>query len=91
MVTTTNQQWMLLLAYTQSYQLVDDGDYYESTMDALTSLYPKLSIGGWVIIDDYNIPCCAKAVHDFRNKFNITDELCKTADNIGAFWKRTKE
>ena len=68
-----------------------DGDYYESTMDALTSLYPKLSIGGWVIIDDYFIPCCAKAVHDFRAKYNITDELFRTEDGVGAFWKRTKE
>jgi hypothetical protein len=68
-----------------------DGDYYESTMDALTSLYPKLSIGGYVIIDDYFIPCCAKAVHDFRTKYNITDELFRTKDSVGAFWKRTQE
>jgi hypothetical protein len=30
-----------------------DGDYYESTMDALTNLYDKLSVGGYAIIDDY--------------------------------------
>ncbi len=30
-----------------------DGDYYESTMDALTGLYDRLSPGGYVIIDDY--------------------------------------
>ena len=30
-----------------------DGDMYESTIQALTSLYPKLSIGGYLIIDDY--------------------------------------
>ena len=67
-----------------------DGDFYESTMDALMNLYPKLSMGGWVIIDDYTIPCCTQAVHDFRNKFNIIDELCRTTDGLGAFWKRTK-
>ncbi|MFA5999175.1 MAG: TylF/MycF family methyltransferase [Candidatus Babeliales bacterium] len=67
-----------------------DGDYYESTMDALISLYPKLSVGGYVIIDDYWIPCCAQAVHDFRRTFNITDEIIKTKDLQGAFWKRTK-
>lgn len=67
-----------------------DGDFYESTMDALINLYPKLSIGGYVIIDDYCIPCCAKAVHDFRKKFNITDTLFGTIDGVGAFWKRTK-
>lgn len=67
-----------------------DGDLYESTMDALINLYPKLSIGGYVIIDDYSIPCCVKAVHDFRNKFNIIDPIHKTEDNIAAFWKRTQ-
>src|SRR5882757_8401528 len=30
-----------------------DGDLYESTMQALQSLYPRLSPGGFVIIDDY--------------------------------------
>ncbi len=30
-----------------------DGDMYESTMDALTNLYPKLSIGGYIIVDDW--------------------------------------
>ena len=31
-----------------------DGDMYESTMDALVSLYPKVSPGGYVIVDDGN-------------------------------------
>ena len=30
-----------------------DGDMYGSTMDALVSLYPKLSPGGYLIIDDW--------------------------------------
>ena len=30
-----------------------DGDMYESTMDGLRTLYPKLSSGGYCIIDDY--------------------------------------
>lgn len=32
-----------------------DADYYESAMDALEPLYPKLSSGGFIIIDDYGI------------------------------------
>lgn len=67
-----------------------DGDLYESTWDALTNLYPKLSIGGYVIIDDWNIPCCVKAVYDFRKKFNIVDPIIYISDGMGAFWKRTK-
>jgi len=67
-----------------------DGDLYESTMDALKSLYPKLSVGGYVIIDDYGaIDACAQAVHDFRNANNITDEIL-WIDWTGVYWKRTK-
>ncbi len=65
-----------------------DGDLYESTMDALVNLYSKVSIGGYIIIDDYQIPCCVEAVHDFRTKFNITEKIQKTADGIAAFWKK---
>ncbi|QGZ96533.1 class I SAM-dependent methyltransferase [Terricaulis silvestris] len=43
-----------------------DGDFYESTMDALTALYDRVAPGGAVIIDDYYaVPACANAVKDF--------------------------
>ena len=32
-----------------------DGDLYESTMDALTALYHKVSPGGFVIVDDFGL------------------------------------
>ncbi len=67
-----------------------DGDMYESTMDALTALYPKLSVGGFVIIDDYgSVPACAKAVHDFRSAEGIDDEIGRTECGHGAFWRRS--
>lgn len=65
-----------------------DGDMYESTIDAISSLYPKLSIGGYVIVDDYCIPSCRKAIHDYRTKYNINDEIVHI-DGVGVFWKRT--
>jgi predicted O-methyltransferase YrrM len=43
-----------------------DGDLYESTMDAFVNLYPKLSPGGYVIVDDMCWEGCAKAVADYR-------------------------
>ncbi len=53
-----------------------DGDMYESTMDALTHLYPKLSPGGFVIVDDYEaFQSCKKAIHDYRDQNGITEEL----------------
>jgi O-methyltransferase len=66
-----------------------DGDMYESTMDALTALYPKVSVGGYVIIDDFGVvPGCKKAVEDYRQKLGITD-LIQEVDWTGAYWQRT--
>ena len=63
-----------------------DGDMYESTMDALVNLYPKLSPGGFVIIDDYNaIKSCNDAVDDFRKAGGISAEL-SLIPGCGAFW-----
>jgi len=65
-----------------------DGDMYESTMDGLENLYPKLSQGGYIIIDDYVLPPCRKAVHDYRNRNGLTDDIVDI-DGTGAFWKKT--
>lgn len=66
-----------------------DGDLYESTMDGLTHLYPKLVIGGYVIVDDYGtIEACRQAVMDYRQAHNITDEIHQI-DWTGVYWKRS--
>ena len=67
-----------------------DGDLYESTMDALSALYPKLSIGGFLIVDDFHIPACAKAVEDYRTANSITEPI-QDIDGSGAFWRRERE
>jgi len=64
-----------------------DGDMYGSTMDALRPLYPKLSPGGYVIVDDYVLPGCRKAVDDYRAEHGITDEIVPI-DRQGAYWQR---
>lgn len=64
-----------------------DGDMYGSTMDALTSLYPKLSLGGFCIIDDYALPGCKKAVDDFRARNEIHTEI-KVVDWTGTYWRK---
>jgi O-methyltransferase len=67
-----------------------DGDLYESTMDALVSLYPRLSPGGFVIVDDYlSIENCRKAVDDFRFEHKIDDELVEV-DWTCVYWRRSK-
>jgi len=42
-----------------------DGDLYESTLCCLEHLYPMVTVGGIVIIDDYALPGCRKAVYDY--------------------------
>jgi hypothetical protein len=67
-----------------------DGDMYESTIDVLFYLYPKLSIGGYCIIDDWSISSCKKAIIDYRMVFNIEEEI-QIIDWTGVFWKKEKE
>jgi len=65
-----------------------DGDLYESTILALESLYPKVSRGGFVIVDDYGaIPACRKAVDRYRSDYGITETL-HVVDWTGVFWRR---
>jgi O-methyltransferase len=67
-----------------------DGDYYESTRDALTSLYDKLSPGGFVIIDDYgddDWTYCRQAVDQFREERGIRDPLI-AVDSKCHWWRR---
>ncbi|OFX17424.1 MAG: hypothetical protein A2033_07795 [Bacteroidetes bacterium GWA2_31_9] len=65
-----------------------DGDMYESTMDTLVSLYPKLSKGGYVIIDDWGaVKGCKQATLDYRQKNNITEEII-TIDWSSVYWKK---
>ncbi len=65
-----------------------DGDMYESTWLVLTHLYPKLSLGGFIIIDDYGaIPVCKSAVDDFRQKHSITSPMTEV-DWTGVFWRK---
>ncbi len=66
-----------------------DGDMYSSTMDALDALYDKVSVGGYVIVDDYGaVPACAKAIHDFRDARGITDPI-EEIDWAGVFWRKS--
>ena len=67
-----------------------DGDMYESTIQAIEPLYPKLSPGGFCIIDDFGSHAsqAGQAVHDYRAKHGITDEIIQI-DEFGAFWRKS--
>jgi O-methyltransferase len=65
-----------------------DGDMYESTMDTLVPLEPKVSSGGFVIVDDYGaVPACKQAVDDYRAEHGITAPI-ERIDWTGAYWRK---
>lgn len=67
-----------------------DGDMYGSTMDGLRYLYPKVSVGGYVVVDDYGaVPGCRAAVDNFRAEHGIREEL-EWIDWTGVFWRRLR-
>jgi hypothetical protein len=69
-----------------------DGDHFESTMDALTALYERVSIGGFVIVDDYGEESwtyCKQAVDQFRASRSISSPLVRV-DPSCYYWQRTE-
>ncbi len=65
-----------------------DGDTYEATWVGLESLYPGLSPGGYLIVDDYGlIKECRAAVDDFRRENDITEPI-EAIDWNGIRWRR---
>lgn len=68
-----------------------DGDMYESTIQSLEALYPKLSRGGIIIVDDYGaIKSCSQAVDDFRSAARIDAPITAIDSTIesGIWWRK---
>ena len=67
-----------------------DGDMYESTVDVLYRLYDKLSVGGYVIIDDWFGFPARTACEDFFKVHGINPNII-AIDNLAVFWMKTEE
>ena len=65
-----------------------DGDMYSSTIQTLDALYTKVAPGGYVIVDDFNLLGCRKAITDFRDRWNITEEI-EPVDGSAVYWRRS--
>jgi len=68
-----------------------DGDMYESTMDALVHLYPLVSHGGYIIVDDYGaVASCQAAVDEYRAQHGIADEMQMVHDHQQScvYWRK---
>ena len=58
-----------------------DGDWYDSTMVALESLFKHLSPDGIVILDDYYAwDGCSRAVHDFLSRHQLAARVTQRYD-----------
>jgi hypothetical protein len=65
-----------------------DGDWYESTRVCLEHLYPLVSAGGIIILDDYFAwEGCKKATDEFRAKHGILAPV-KRIDDDAACWTK---
>lgn len=62
-----------------------DGDLFESTDDVLKYMYGRVSRGGYVIVDDYQLPSCRRAVDEFRSRQHLRGSLPKRA---GVWWQK---
>lgn len=62
-----------------------DGDMYESTDDVLKFMYDRVSPGGYVIVDDYQLPSCRQAVDELRSRKRIRGNL---RVRPGAWWQK---
>lgn len=65
-----------------------DGDTYEATRVSLESLYPGLSDGGYLIVDDYGAyEECRKAVEEYRFEHGITAPI-EAVDWTCVRWRK---
>lgn len=62
-----------------------DGDLYESTDDVLRYMYDRITPGGFVIVDDYQLPSCRLAVDELRSREKIRGSL---RVRPGAWWQK---
>ena len=67
-----------------------DGDMYESTVDVLYNLYDKLSVGGYVIMDDWTGFPSKIAVEDFFKVHGINPKIV-FIDGLSVYWKKDKQ
>lgn len=61
-----------------------DSDSYDSVEESLVELYPLLSEGGVIIIDDWHLVGCKAAVLNYRSRHGVSEDI-KVHDG-NAYW-----
>jgi Macrocin-O-methyltransferase (TylF) len=65
-----------------------DADTYKATRLTLDALYPGLSVGGYLVSDDYAfLPACQRAIDEFRRQHDIAEPI-EQIDFNGIRWRR---
>ena len=75
-----------------------DADTYSATLEVLNNLYPIVSPGGFVIIDDYCVETCRTALLEWLKDHPEIElchpltykKLCKNEYPCGAWWRKEK-
>lgn len=62
-----------------------DGDMYESTMDILFNLFDFLSPGACIVVDDWSISVCQKAMKEFFGMHKINPNIVHI-DSISVYF-----
>jgi cephalosporin hydroxylase len=65
-----------------------DGHDPEEIEATLEAVYDKVTLGGFVVVDDYGAPECQAAVDRFRSERGVIDRL-ERIDWSGAWWRKT--
>ena len=71
-----------------------DADLASSTTDILVNLYPKVSPGGFIIVDDWTMPA-RQATEKYRAEHGITDPIQPVVESaefggpLAVFWRKT--
>ncbi|MGH6951531.1 MAG: TylF/MycF/NovP-related O-methyltransferase [Vitreimonas sp.] len=61
-----------------------DSDSYDSVEESLLHLYPLLSPGGVIIVDDWHLVGCRAAVLNYRARHSVDEEIQTCEGN--AYW-----
>ena len=67
-----------------------DGDLYESTLYCLEELYDMVVVGGYVVIDDYHLEGCRRALYEFFYKRNINPLIINNQFGGRSYFRKNK-
>jgi hypothetical protein len=67
-----------------------DGDWYESVRLTLETFFPKVSSGGYIVIDDYGTWPGARAATDSFRQHLANEGRLHRIDHTGYFWQKRR-